>query len=135
MLTARDRPPGQERVLSSPLVIGLVVAFVALVGLSVALKGVIDRTVASRLYNRAVENFDDGDYRNAIRQFGEFLAATGARDARASKARVLRALANVRQFTVSSAASWSHALEAEQAMFEGVRGEPAYRDSSTDLAD
>jgi hypothetical protein len=48
---------------------------------------------------------------------------------------VLRSLANVRQFASASAGSWSNALEAEQAMVEGVGETPEYRDSSTELAE
>jgi outer membrane protein assembly factor BamB len=133
-LRANDLPPGQERILSSPLVVGLVVALVVLVLLSLSLWGIIQRTVASRLYNQAVESLNEGDYRNAIRRFDEFLSRdTG--DARASKARVLRALVNVRQFTATTSASWTNALDAERAMVRTVSREPSYRDSSTELAE
>jgi len=85
------------------VVVGLVVALVVLVLLSASLWGIIQRTVATRLYAQATDNLNDGDYRNAIRRYDDFLARYSA-DARAGKARVLRALANVRQFTSTTAA-------------------------------
>ena len=65
--------PGQERILTSPLVIGLVVSLVILVGLGFWLKSIIASTIASRTFDRAVQNFDDGDYRTAMRDFDSFL--------------------------------------------------------------
>jgi outer membrane protein assembly factor BamB len=121
-------------VLSSPLVFGLVVSLATLIVLSIALWGIIQRTVASRLYNQAVDGLNDGDYRNALRRYDEFLARF-PRDSRAGKARVLRALANVRQFTATAGASWTNALEAEGEMAHTVAREPSYRDSSTELAE
>ena len=119
VLTGRDRAPGQERILSSPLVLGLVGSLVALVFLGISLQGIIAKTVATRLYNRAVESLDNGDHRNAIRQFDEFLASKPAEsDPRTSKARVLRALADVRQFTATTGASWSNALMASRKMVD-----------------
>jgi hypothetical protein len=133
--SAREVAPGQERILSSPLVLGLVTAIAVLVLLGIGLKAIIDRTLATRLYQRAVESLDAGDYRNAIRQFDDYLARELGDEKAASKARVLRALANVRQFTSATGASWSNALEAEYAMVDAVGQEPAYRDSSPDLDD
>ncbi len=42
-------------------------------------------------------------------------------------------MANVRQFTSATGASWSNALEAERAMVDSVGQEAAYRDASPDL--
>ncbi len=131
-LRGRGTAPGEERILSSPVVIGLGLALIVLTTLGIGLRGVIARTAASRLFNQAVDSFDDGDYRTAMKRFDDFLAANKG-DTRAGKARVLRALANVRQFTGATGASWSNALEAEREMVETVGGEEAYRDSSPDL--
>jgi outer membrane protein assembly factor BamB len=133
-LRGHDAPPGEERILSSPLVITLVVALVFLVLASVALWGIIQRTIASRLYNQAIDFQNEGEYPNALLRFDEFLERYPA-DARAGRARVLRALANVRQFTGSTGTSWAEALAAERAMVRTLSREPAYRDSSTELAD
>lgn len=132
--TTDDRPPGQERVFSSPSVVGLLVALLILVLLSSLLWRVIRRTTAARLYSHAVANLDDGDYRNAIRRYDDFLAGYPDHPL-ASKARVLRALANVRQFTSSTGTSWTNALDAGRAMVETVGREPAFRDASTELAE
>ncbi|MHC5542279.1 FHA domain-containing protein, partial [Singulisphaera rosea] len=127
--------PGQEKILTSPLVIGLVTSLVILVISGVVLKSIIAKTVATRLYQRAIESLDNGDYRNAVVQFEQYLAYNPNDPKSTSQARVLKALANVRQFTSSTGASWTNALEAEREMLEKVSQEPAYRDSSSDLAD
>jgi len=124
--------PGEERVFSSPLVFGLALALAVLAAVGFSLYEVISRTAASRLYTEAVGSLDDGDYRNAIRRFDEFLAAN-PKDARAAPARVHRAMANVRQYTAASGASWSLALEAERAMAEGLGGSPGFQDSASEL--
>jgi outer membrane protein assembly factor BamB len=133
-LRQQEAPPGQERILSSPLVITLLVALVFLVLASVSLWGIIQRTIAARLYNQAIEFQNEGDYPSALRRFDEFLERYPT-DARAGKAKVLRALANVRQFTAQTGTSWAEALEAERAMVRTVGREPAYRDASSELAD
>lgn len=132
LFSARGHAPGREEVLSSPLVFGLGATLAALVLVGVALYGIIARTTASRLFNQAVESLEDGDYRNAIRRFDEFLRANPD-DARAGKARVHRAMAGVRQYTTPTGPSWSLALEAERAMLESVGGADDYRDASTEL--
>ena len=132
LFSARAYAPGQERVLSSPLVFGLGGALAVLILVGVALYGIIAQTAADRMFEQAVANLDDGDYRTAIRGFDQFLSAN-PKDPRAGKARVHRALANVRQYTTAAGASWTLALEAEEAMLASVSGEEAYRDSSTEL--
>jgi outer membrane protein assembly factor BamB len=127
--------PGQERILTSPLVFALAVSLALLVVLGFALNEIIMRTVAARLYQRAVESYEDGDYRNAARRFEEYLGRKKGDAKKTSQARVLRALAEVRQFTSTTGASWSNALDAERQMVETVGREPAYRDSSTELAE
>ncbi|HEV3164513.1 MAG TPA: PQQ-binding-like beta-propeller repeat protein, partial [Isosphaeraceae bacterium] len=133
-LTARDDRPGQERILTSPLVIGLAGAFVVLVVLGFSLRGIISRTAAQRQYNHAVEILDAGDYRNAIVQFDEFMKANPEHP-QARKAKVLRAMANVQQYAIGATPSWKNALLAARAMVTQVGREPAYGDESTDLAD
>ncbi len=131
----RESAPGEERIVTSPLVIGLVGSLAVLIVLGFFLQGVISRTVASRLFQRGVESLDDGDYRNAIIRFDEYLARKPEDPKHVSKARVFRALANVRQFTTAAGASWANALEAATDMVDKVGSEDAYRDSSTDLDD
>ena len=53
--------------------IGLVVSLAILVGMGFWLKAIIAATIATRTYNRALENFEDGDYRTSIRDFDAFL--------------------------------------------------------------
>src|SRR5262249_54927977 len=68
VFSARAYAPGQESVLSSPLVFGLAVALAVLILVGVALYGIIVKTATDRLYNTAVANLEDGDYRNALRR-------------------------------------------------------------------
>lgn len=130
----RHDAPGRERVLSSPIILGLVGTLFALIVLSVALWKIIVRTTAERQYTRAFESLDAGDYRNAARQLDDFLAANPD-DARSGKARVFRALARVRQYTSSSGASWENAVKAAEEMVAEVGALPEYRDASTELAE
>ena len=129
-----ERAPGDDRVLTSPMVIGLVVTFGFLVLLSVLLWGMIARANAYRQYNVATEDMEAGDFLNAIRGFDHFLAANPD-DRRAGKAKVLRALARVRQHTGSVGASWGNALLEAQAMVDEVGPLEEYRDSSLELAE
>ncbi len=126
--------PGQERVLSSPIVLGLAGALFALVVLSVALSKIIAKTTAERQYSRAFDSIDAGDYRNAVRQLDDFLVAN-PKDARSNKARVFRALARVRQYTSSSGTSWENAVKSAEEMVAEVGELPEYRDASTELAE
>ena len=76
----------------------------------------------------------DGDYPTAMRDFDAFLAAY-PKDRRVAKARVLRAMANVRQYVSVSGGTWSTALEAAREMFETLENEPEFRDERVDLAE
>ena len=134
LLRSFDRAPGDDRVITSPMVIGLLVTFALLVAFSFALWGMIARANASRQYNVAVDDMDAGDFLNAIKGFDYFLSAN-PEDRRAGKAKVLRALAKVRQHTGSAGASWGNALLEARSMVEDVGQVEEYRDSSLDLAE
>jgi len=129
-----EQAPGDDRVFTSPMVVGLVVTFLVLVLFSAVLWRGISRATAHREYGGAVEDMDGGDFPNAIRGFDRFLAANPD-DLRASKARVLRALARVRQHTGRVGASWGAALTEARAMVEEVGPLPEYRDANMDLAE
>jgi outer membrane protein assembly factor BamB len=126
--------PGREKILTSPLVIGLVVSLAILVGMGFWLKSIISSTIASRTFDRAVQNFDDGDYRTAMRDFDSFLVDY-PKDARAGKARVLRSFANVRQYVTAEGGTWSSALEAANEMVNQVGELPEFRDEQVNLAE
>ncbi len=120
--------------MTSPLVIGLVASLAILVGMGFWLKSIIASTIASRTFDRGVQNFDDGDYRTAMRDFDSFLAAN-PEDSRAGKAQVLRAFANVRQYVTAEGGTWSSALEAANEMVEQVGQLPEFRDEQVNLAE
>jgi outer membrane protein assembly factor BamB len=131
--------PGRERIISSPLVVGLVVLLGTLVVMGFWLKSIIATTVAERTFNRAMSSFEDGAYRTAIRDFDAFIAAN-PKDGRVRKARVMRALADVRQYISPNASTWTSALEAARAMYEqfgqGEQGGGAeFRDERAELGD
>src|SRR5208282_5678593 len=119
---------------SSPLVVGLVLSLGLLLLLGLGLRSIIIKTLADQRYNRAVEVMQDGDYRTAIRDFDTFLTSH-PEDLRAGKARVLRALANVRQYISVSGGTWSTALEAAREMNDKVASQPEYRDERPELAE
>jgi len=126
--------PGREKIASSPLVIGLVASLAILVGMGFWLKEIIASTMATRTFNRGVQDFDDGDYRTAILDFDSFLKSN-PQDSRAGKAQVLRAFANVRQYASPAGATWSSALDAAREMQEQVGGLDDFRDVRVDLAE
>ncbi len=129
-----ESTPGREVVASSPMVLGLVTLLGLLIGMGVWLYAIINKTVATRTYNRAVSSMEDGDYMNAIHDFDSFLTGN-PKDVRVGKARTLRALANVRQYITLSGATWSRALEAAREMADGVGDATEYRDEKTELAE
>jgi outer membrane protein assembly factor BamB len=134
LLVGLEQRPGQERILTSPLVLGLVAAFIVFVVVGISLRSVIGKKSAKYQFDRAVQSHDDGDYRNAIVQFDEFLQSN-PEDLRSSKARVLRHLSTVEQYVRSGIPSWNNALLAAQAMYNQARTEKAFDDESTELGE
>jgi outer membrane protein assembly factor BamB len=130
----RARAPGKERLVSSPLVVGLVVSLGVLVLMGLGLRSIINKNLADQRYNRAIDVMEDGDYRTAIRDFDDFLVSHSD-DPRAGKARVLRALANVRQYISVSGGTWLTALDAAREMDEAVASQSEYRDERPELAE
>ena len=126
--------PGRERIASSPLVLGLIAAFVVLVGMGFWLKVIIAATIADRAFNRGIEEFDDGDYRTAIRDLDGFIKSN-PEDKRVGKAKVMRAFANVRQYVSPNGSTWTSALEAARQMLDEVGGEEEFRDQKVDVAE
>ncbi len=133
-LNAGDRPPGQEKLTSSPLILGLAVILALLLLTGYGLWSVIAKNRADRQYLIAEEDLENREFRNALQAFDEFLE-TNPRDPRVGKARVLRELANVRQFTASGGVSWTTAIDAAKEMIEKVGDEPAYADARMFLAE
>ncbi|MDR3620840.1 MAG: PQQ-binding-like beta-propeller repeat protein [Paludisphaera borealis] len=129
-----DDAPGREVIARSPLVLSLVVMLALLIGLGFWLRTIINQTLASRTYNRAVSLMEDGDNPTAIREFDSFVTANPT-DPRAPKARTLRALADVRQYVTVTGATWSAALEAAASMVDTVGDETEFRDEKSELAE
>ncbi|MDX2039145.1 MAG: PQQ-binding-like beta-propeller repeat protein [Isosphaeraceae bacterium] len=133
-LPATDGPPGEERVLSSPIVLGLAAVLVILLFGSVSLFRIIAKNNADKAYDRAVESVNEGDYTNAIARFDAFLASH-ASDPRAGKAQVLRGIASVRRFTGSTGASWTQALEAATKLVDDHGERDEFQDVANELGE
>jgi outer membrane protein assembly factor BamB len=133
-IPASEVAPGREQIASSPLVLGLIAAFVILVGMGFWLKSIIASTLADRVFNRGLQNFEDGDYRTAIRDFDAFLAGH-PKDARVGKARVIKALANVRQYISPNGSTWSSALEAAREMLDQTAKYKEFVDERPELGE
>ena len=129
-----QRAPGDNRVVGTPLVIGLAGTFVVLIALSYLLWVGIARANAYRQYNVAIEDMEAGNFPVAIKGFDQFVESN-PKDRRVGKARVLGALARVRQHTGAVGASWGNALKEAQAMVDEVGQLEEYRDSSLNLAE
>jgi outer membrane protein assembly factor BamB len=125
--------PGREKLISSPLVLGLLVILGILLLAGYSLWQVVRKNQADRLYLQAMQTYDERDYQTAITLFDDFLEKN-PHDLRAGKLAVLRELAKVRRFTVSGGNSWTTAIEAAKQMLEKVSGEAEYPDSRMDLA-
>jgi outer membrane protein assembly factor BamB len=126
--------PGQERIIASPVVLSLVACFLVLVAMIAGLFAIIAATAATRAFNQGVQDYDDGDYRTAIRDFDGFLAKN-PEDSRTGKARVLKAMANVRQFVSVEGGTWTSALEASQQALEELGNLEEFRDVRPDLGE
>jgi outer membrane protein assembly factor BamB len=125
--------PGQERIWSSPLVLVLVLLLIVLSGAGIYLWKVIRRSAADKLYASAVESFNQGSYRNAMAQFDQFLRGHSD-DVRANKARVLYAMADVRQFAGGATPSWTNVLNQTRKLLDNVGKLPEFEDEKIELA-
>jgi outer membrane protein assembly factor BamB len=126
--------PGRERIVSSPLVMGLVACLMILVAMIFGLFAIIRSTVATRTFNQGVQDYNDGAYRTSIRAFSAFLK-DNPEDPRTGKARVFLAMANVRQYYSIEGGTWSSALEASQQALDEVGSLEEFRDVRTDLGE
>jgi outer membrane protein assembly factor BamB len=115
----RGGPPGEERILTSPLFLGLLVALGLLLMFGFALWTIIAKNRADRQYFAALQAHDERNYRAAIDGFDQFIAENGG-DLRAGRAMVLRELDNVRQFTSPGGANWPTAVEGAREMLRKV---------------
>ncbi|GIW88651.1 MAG: hypothetical protein KatS3mg108_2975 [Isosphaeraceae bacterium] len=125
--------PGEERLERSPLVLALLLILGMLTLIGLGLWSVVTRNHANRQYNLANAAYDERDYKGAVAAFDEFLRDHPS-DVRRSRARVLRELANVRQFSAANAGAWNSAIEAARQMYETTRDEAYYPDAKMDLA-
>jgi len=133
-LKTSGAPPGEEKILTSPLVLGLLASLVLLGAMGYGLWGIIAKRAVDNQYRASMDLFNDGDFLSALRGFDSFLKAYPT-EPRADKVRVLRALADVKQFTTGGGPVWTDALEAARSMVKNVGTLEEYRDSSADLGE
>jgi outer membrane protein assembly factor BamB len=133
-LKAGNAPPGEEKILTSPLVLGLAASLVLLGLLGYGLWGIIARRAVDNQYRASMDLYNDGDFLSALKGFDSFLKAYPA-EPRADKIRVLRALADVKQFTTGGGPVWTDALEAARGMVKNVGELEEYKDASADLGE
>jgi outer membrane protein assembly factor BamB len=134
ILLAKDQRPGEEKIVSSPLVLALVVAFALLVAAGIGLYSVISRTTADRQFNTAMDDYRESSYLAALKGFDGFLGSN-PHEARAGTARVKRAMASVHQYTSMGAPNWTAALEAARDAYKKVGNEKGFEDDRLNLAD
>ena len=97
------------------------------------LKSIIASTIATRTFNRACRTSTTA---TIARPSAISTVSCGQpQDARAGKAKVLRAFANVRQYVTAEGGTWSSALEAADEMVEQVGQLPEFRDEQVNLAE
>jgi outer membrane protein assembly factor BamB len=133
-LKAGNAPPGEEKILTSPLVLGLVASLVLLGLLGYGLWGIIAKRAVDNQYRASMDLYDDGDFLSALKGFDSFLKAYPA-EPRADKVRVLRALADVKQFTTGGGPVWTDAFDAARGMVKNVGQLEEYQDASADLGE
>ena len=132
ILQAKDQRPGEEKIVSSPLVLALVVAFALLIAAGIGLYSVISRTTAERQFNTAMDDYNGKSYRDALKGFDQFLSSN-PHEARAGKARVKRAMASVYQYMEPP--NFTAALEAARDAYKKVANEGDFADDRLNLAD
>ncbi|MDB5351107.1 MAG: hypothetical protein JWN86_2354 [Planctomycetota bacterium] len=134
ILMAKDQRPGEERIVSSPLILALVVAFAVLVAIGIGLFSVIARTRAENQFLSAMDSYKEKNYTDAIKGFEQFLY-TNPHEARASKARVTLGMSNVQQYTLPGNPNWTAALKSAREVHKRIQNETAYIDDQMNLAE
>jgi len=122
-----------RRVLTTPVVIILAAAAIALIALGVLLGGSVLRRTADRRFDSAVEAMGQKLYSQAIHRFDRYLEEFPQHE-HAGRAKVLQALCRVGQYVEGSEPSWANALSAAQRMARETRREEAFADVRGEFA-
>lgn len=129
-----ERPPGQERLLTSPLAIGLAATLALLGAVGYGLKVLNDKNTRDNLFLQAEEAYKTNDFAAAIDFYDQFLAFA-PEDERVGRARVQRGMATVQKLTSSGSASWLEALETIQTVHPQIKAIPEFEDARILLAE
>lgn len=133
-LNAGDLAPGQDRVLSSPLVLGLAVTLGTLLLVGYVLWNIVRDSQARKAYAVASQAYEDRDYAQALKLFDTYLTDFPSHPEH-SKGKVLRALANVRQYASGNSVVAPAVVENARKMMEAVGKEPFFNDKRMDLGE
>lgn len=119
--------PGEQDIFRSPLVMGLGIVGMVLVLVTGIFWFLIGREQASRLYDRAVAELNDGQYALSIASFEQFLQQYSRHSLRVQAERGLdRAL--VQREIVGATPAWKHGLEQLQTLIAHHRNEADFAD-------
>ncbi len=117
--------PGEQDALRSPLVLGLSLGGIVLVLVTGVFWFLIGREQASRLYDRAVAEMNDGQYAQSIVSFEQFLQQYSGHSLRRQAERGLdRAL--VQREISGATPAWKSGLEQLQTLIAHHRNEPDF---------
>eukprot|EP00456_Euglypha_rotunda_P056119 TRINITY_DN45_c0_g1_i1.p1 TRINITY_DN45_c0_g1~~TRINITY_DN45_c0_g1_i1.p1 ORF type:complete len:1196 (+),score=243.46 TRINITY_DN45_c0_g1_i1:7991-11578(+) len=123
-LQTRARP-GEQDILRSPLVLGMSVAGIVLVLVTGVFWFLIGREQASRLYDRAVAELNEGQYAQSIASFEQFLQQYSGHSLHRQAERGLdRAL--VQREISGATPAWKRGLEQLQALISHHRNQPDF---------
>ncbi len=123
---SRNRP-GEQDVFRSPLVLGLTVGGLVLLLVTGIFWFLIGREQASRLYDRAVAELNDGQYVQSITSFEQFLQKYSSHSLRRHAERGLdRAL--VQKEISGATPAWKHGLDQLQKLISNHRNDSDFAD-------
>ncbi|HEY4261904.1 MAG TPA: PQQ-binding-like beta-propeller repeat protein, partial [Schlesneria sp.] len=117
--------PGEQDALRSPLVLGLSIGGIILVLVTGVFWFLIGREQASRLYDRAVAEMNDGQYAQSIASFEQFLQQYSGHSLHRQAERGLDRAIVQREISGATPA-WKHGLEQLQTLIAHHRNEPDF---------
>lgn len=133
MSMAGTRRPGEQDALRSPLVLGLGLGALILMLVAGVFWFLIGREQATRLYDRAVAELNEGQYAQSIASFEQFLTQypnhTYRQQAERGQGRAL-----VQKEIAGATPAWAAGLEQVQKLITSQRNEPNFADLQPILA-
>jgi len=131
-LGLRPRRPGEQDLLESPLVLGLITGVAVLMLVALSLWFVLGRQQARRAYDAAVQSYNSGLYGQAIEGFDQFLKEH-PQHSQAETARLLLAKAEIEQPLAGTTPDWGAGLAALQEFLKSYRDTEEFREPGSEL--